>query len=82
MDEITDFVGTTYKKYTSDFTTGLEHLELVDPIKPDAHDPPIKLHLNFGRSRSKCIIKRHKKGMIPGIFHMLHIICLSPGKSF
>ena len=39
MHEISNYVGNTYMKYTSDFTRALEDLVLTDPVKPVPPNP-------------------------------------------
>ena len=39
MEEIINYVGTTYKKYTTDLTMALEDLHLTNPVKPMAPYP-------------------------------------------
>ena len=39
MHDGRDYIGSTYKKCTSDFTHALEDLVLADPVESDAPDP-------------------------------------------
>ena len=39
MQEIKDFVGSTFTKSTSNFTEGIKQLELDNPAEPNALNP-------------------------------------------
>ena len=60
MEEIINYIGTTYKNYTTDFTTALEDLDLTNPVKPVALDPGDHVLLNDGRFNLNNTSRRYK----------------------
>ena len=60
MEEIINYIGTTCKNYTTDFTTALEDLDLTNPVKPVALDPGDHVLLNDGRFNLNNTSRRYK----------------------
>ena len=58
MEGIHSYMGTNYKKYTTNFTNALDDLELTDPDEPTQPDPMDILHWNIGKCNSDATVRK------------------------
>ena len=60
MQEIINYIGAIYAKYTSDSTEGLQDLELDDPIEPVPLNPTEQVAFEIWNCTSRNFIQRSK----------------------